>query len=84
MPFSNSEARYYASHSRSTEPGPFGEFLAGCGAQANEVVRAVPGLVLHSLFVERRGIQLPAARDDVETRTVHEIVRRILDREAGH
>ena len=80
----NAEALYYASHSRSTHPGPFGDLLAACPAEAADVVRTVQGLVLHSFFVGPRNVQPPAGSDDdLEIRAVPEMVRRILDRGDG-
>ena len=80
----NSEARYYASHSRSTDPGPFSELLTACPAGAVDIVPTVQGLVLHSFFVGPRNVQPPAGSGgDVEVRAISEMVRRMLDRDAG-
>ena len=80
----DAEDRFYASHSRSTDPGPFGKLIHGCSANAADVVRTVPGLVLHRLFAERRHVKTPEeSKDDVETRAVSEMVRRVLDRDPG-
>ena len=78
------EATFYASHSRSTDPGPFGELITSCSALAADVVRIVPGLVLHQFFVESRNVKPPeSSEDDVETRAVREMLRRILARDTG-
>ena len=80
----STEARFYASHSNSTDPAPYNKLITDCSAAASDVVRTVPGLVLHQLFVESRNVKPPeGSGDDFEVRAVREIVRRILARDAG-
>ncbi|HBH02994.1 MAG: hypothetical protein A2W08_14125 [Candidatus Rokubacteria bacterium RBG_16_73_20] len=76
------DTRYYAFQSRWSEPAEFAPLLAPLSAGAPAVVEAVAGLVLHPVLVARRGVTPHAGSgDDAESRTVRELLRRVLARD---
>jgi hypothetical protein len=76
------ERRYYATHSRVSDPGGRAGLLDVLPARPAPLVPAVSGLVLHQLFVRPLGITPPAgSADDAESRTLPRILDRILARD---
>jgi hypothetical protein len=76
------ERRYYATHSRVSDPGERARLLGVLPPDPARLVPAVSGLVLHQLFVAPLGISAPEGSvDDVESRTVPRILDRILARD---
>lgn len=78
------EGRYYAAHSRMTDPGDRAPLLDALPADPSRLVAAISGLVLHPLFVAPLGIvPAPDSADDVESRTVPRMLDRVLARDAS-
>ncbi|PWU23544.1 MAG: hypothetical protein C5B48_08450 [Candidatus Rokuibacteriota bacterium] len=79
------ERAYYATHSPMSDPGERARlFFDALPADPARLVEAVPGLGLHPLFVQPLGITpLPESVDDTESRSIANILARILAREAA-
>jgi hypothetical protein len=76
------EHRYYATHSRVSDPGERASLLGVLPGEPGRLAPAVSALVLHRLFVGPLGITPPAgSADDVLSRTVPRILDRILARD---
>ncbi|HET8532948.1 MAG TPA: transglutaminase domain-containing protein [Methylomirabilota bacterium] len=76
------EHRYYATHSRVSDPGDRAPHLGVLPGEPGRLVPAVSALVLHRLFVGPLGITPPAgSADDVLSRTVPGMLDRILARD---
>jgi hypothetical protein len=78
------ERAYYATPSRTSDPGERARLLDALPRDPRRLVAAVSGLVLHRLFVGPLGITPPPeSADDAECRTVPRILDRILARDAS-
>jgi hypothetical protein len=78
----DAERRYYAAHSRASDPAERAPLLAALPADPGRLVTAVSGLVLHPLFVGPLGITPPPeSADDVESRSLPRMLDRLLARD---
>lgn len=76
------EERYYAGHSAGSDPRDLSRILDSLPDDPKGLLEAVGGLVLHKAFVGPAGIVCPPdSADDAESRTIPEMLRRILSRE---
>jgi Transglutaminase-like superfamily len=76
------ERRYYATHSRVSDPGERAPLLGVLPGEPGRLVPAVSALVLHRLFVGPLGVTPPAgSAEDVQSRTVPGMLDRILARD---
>src|ERR1700687_1433224 len=76
------ERRYYATQSRVSDPEDRSALLAALPAEPADLVPAISGLVLHTLFVRPLVITAPVGSEaDVESRSVPRILDRILERD---
>jgi hypothetical protein len=78
------ESRYYATHSVETDPADLRECLDALPKEPARLLNAIGGLVLHTAFVVPLGLVCPPeSGDDVHSRRVPAMLRRILAREPG-
>lgn len=78
------ERTYYATQSRASDPGHHVRLLDAMPADPPRIVEAISGLMLHPLFVGALGIRPhPESGDDVESRTIPNILDRIAARDAA-
>jgi hypothetical protein len=76
------ESRYYATHSVESDPEDRGGLLDALPEDPMELVDAVGGLVLHTVFVAPLGgVCPPDSADDMESRRLPEMLTRILGRD---
>src|ERR1041384_3357210 len=78
------ERAYYTSHSRVTDPAEHARLLDALPRDPARLVDAVSSLVLHPLIVKALGITPHRdSADDVECRTIPNILARIVARDAA-
>src|SRR6266436_6170778 len=78
------ESLYYATHSVETDPADLRECLDALPKRPDRLLDAIGGLVLHTAFVVPLGLVCPPeSGDDVHSRRVPAMLRRILAREPG-
>ena len=74
---------FYTTQSPASDPGEFAGLLAPLPADAAPIVEVVSGLVLHPVFLDRRRVRHPHAKDgDAEVRPARELIRRLVERDA--
>ena len=77
------ERAFYTAQSPTSDPGEFAKLLDALPADPLRVVAIVSRLVLHPVFLGRRRVAHPHAHArDAEVRPAHELLRRIIERDA--
>jgi hypothetical protein len=83
MTLTPEERAYYVSHSAMSDPGELAPLLDALPAAPAALADAVSGLILHPVFVARRGVACPPeSADDAESRSVRAILTRVLSRDS--